>query len=196
MVTVTSAPVTPEVAPLEPNPTNISQSPACSLEQLCQHCLTLKPHRAKRDFSGTILTAYERIDQYPGYPSLKETAEKGCRMCGFLRASLLAVQNPKSHEADSNETHPFWGPNGEDVALDLPWDRKIHLKARFEYEPFEAGGSRSSEDADKRATEQEGGMVVAMWLVYGSTSGNLRDDRGNVWGSSVLVFPTFDSIGK
>lgn len=196
MPTKGTAAVVTEEAPPELNPTNILHSPACSLEQLCGHCLSLRPLRGKRDFAGTILTDYERMDEYPSYPSLRETAEKGCRMCGFLRASLTAVQNPRSHEAEPNETHPFWGPTGEDVALHLPWDRRISIEARFEYEPFNGSGGSSPNDTPYGSTSQQGGMVISMWLIYKPASGSLRDDRGNIWGSSVLVFSAFDSIGR
>lgn len=179
----------------ELDPSSIRQAPAIPLEQLCQHCLALRPHRTKRDFSGTILTRYERFDEYPAYPSLEETASRGCHMCGFLRTTLLAVQNPRAHQAEPNETHPFWGPNGEDVALKLDWDRRIRLTARFEFYPFDGGRVLSDSNDEDADAEQDGGMVVSMWLMYGQTSGHLRDDRGNEWGSSVLVFSTFDQIG-
>lgn len=180
----------------ELNPTNILHSPPCLLEQLCDQCLTLKPRRDKRDFSGTILTDYERLDEYPSYPSLKASDENGCRMCGFLRASLLAVQNRKSHQAEPNETHPFWGPTGEDVMLHLPWDRQVRLTARFEYGSFDAGGARSSTGPVVGSEKQQGGMVLFMWLICGSVSGTVSDGKGNQWGSSVLVFSVFDAPGK
>ncbi|KAL8727595.1 MAG: hypothetical protein Q9166_005945 [cf. Caloplaca sp. 2 TL-2023] len=53
----------------------------------CQQCKEINPFNANRDLQK-LADEFEKVDQYPKFPSLTTSAEKGCNICKLLKDAV------------------------------------------------------------------------------------------------------------
>lgn len=167
----------------------------------CRACRAIVPNRSQLSYleNSTLETLYDRDDLYPTFPSVALSAKAGCSLCVLMWRRLTSIP-PEDLEAVIKDQQLVWVSSEHRTRqLDVSWDRKVKIRASFDFLPYPtvlpSGSIRYGRDSTPEDGYQHGGAVTSMSISYQPTSGRLRLVDGTFWSKETVEFPVFDSLG-
>ncbi|KAI1827684.1 heterokaryon incompatibility protein-domain-containing protein [Xylaria intraflava] len=167
----------------------------------CQACRALVPLRKQLTYieNSDLETLFERDDLYPTYPGIASSAQAGCGLCGLMWRRLTSIPPEAIKAIEKGDGKSVWVSSEKRMKqLDSPWDRKVKIRASFDFLPFTTtlpdGSVRYGREPAPQDGPQHGGAVISMSVRSRAVSGPLRLVDGDPWGGQTLAFSVFDSI--
>ncbi|KAI0407416.1 heterokaryon incompatibility protein-domain-containing protein [Xylaria palmicola] len=167
----------------------------------CLACRPIVPDRSQLDYlqTSTLKTPFERDDLYPAFPGVASSARAGCSLCALMWRRLTSIP-PEATEAINKVNNKLvWVSSVQRTRqLEVSWDRKVKLRAYFDFLPHPTASPSGSIRYERAPTpedgDQRGGAVTSIFINFRPTLGRLRLGDGNFWAGETFEFPIFDSI--
>ena len=117
----------------------------------CAQCRVIST-RNEGDAPGKINMPYNRTDQYPSFPGLEASAEKGCGFCGLIRHALQEKYSDEKIAEAESDFHPSIRDKWP-----LEWNHQVTVgRAAFSTE-----GDWAERDTSQKA-DHSSGCVYAL----------------------------------
>jgi len=169
----------------------------------CPACREIVPDRRQaRDNpeASSLKTLFEREDSYPTFPSIASSAQAGCSLCVLLWRRLTSIPAEAIDSIRGGDRKLVWVLNEQRLGhLTASWDRKIKIRAEFDFLPYATVSPSSPVGRESASTpldgQQYGGAVILLSISCQPIPGALRLVDGNLWHGEKFEFSVFDSIG-
>jgi hypothetical protein len=168
----------------------------------CLACRAIVPNRSQLNYleNSTLETRFERDDLYPTYPGVASSAQAGCSLCVLMWRRLTSLPPEAIESIEKGNGRLVWISSEQRTGqLDVAWDRKVKIRATFDFLPYATVSPSGSICYERASTPQDGyqhgGAVTSMSIRCRPVTERLRLVDGTPWNGETFEFPVFDSIG-
>ncbi|KAJ2985662.1 hypothetical protein NUW58_g5414 [Xylaria curta] len=167
----------------------------------CFACRAIAPNRSQLDYlqNSTLKTLFEREDFYPTFPGVGSSAQAGCSLCALMWRRLTSMPPEAIESIKKGNDRLVWVSFEQRTRrLEVPWDRKVKIRAGFDFLPYATVSPTGSICYERAPTPedgyQHGGAVTSVSIYFRPVPGRLRLVDGTFWSGETLEFSVFDSL--